>query len=522
MPEFGIYFGSEVINITAVKGKRILANISIPQAKIIGSELEQKIPDERKISAVLKGEFVKNNISPDNVSIAISGEDLIVRTFDLPIFLPKKELNYNTIAFEAKKYIPFKIEDVAFDFRFRANREDKKFLVLFAGIKKEILNNYLSIFKELQIKIRLAEYAGFSILRLLPLGGLKNRGILGLLNVDLDDETNFLVCQAGFPLFSRDINLIPRSESESLAGGTSSEKTDKLSSTAKLIFMEKLKSEIRISLDFFRRKFPDKPLDKIIILSLPQFQTEIATLLKELGLPAIPLETSKFLDKDFEFSAALAKSYATAISNVQRLRFPINLLRPAVKREAVKGLSIKALPIEITPLRINPKVILLAFLVIFLTVGRGWYKRQLPLNELKIVKGEQPKIEGISGEQSSSALADLEKEYINKINIMKDMVKDKFYVTEALDAIPRLMPEGAWLNSLSFQILHDRLELRLEGMVFLDDLDKEFAVVNDIVSGLKNNSNFSRRFREINVVSMERDELAILKSEGTKFVILCH
>jgi len=288
MSDFGIYFGPKVINITEVKKEKLLTNISIVQTRITGPE-EPKVPDEIKLAPALRGEFIKNKISPSNVNLTLPGEDVIIRTFDLPIFLSKREIKYDTIAFEAKKYIPFDIEDIVFDFRRYPDRKNKKNIILFVGIKKEILKKYINTFKQLHIQIRLIEYAGFSILRLLRLGGLNDRGIFGLLNADLEEETNFLVCEDGFPLFSRDINLIPEPETENSAKKKDFDKEGKITSTAKLIFIEKLKSEIRISLDFFRRKFPTKLLKKIIILTLPQFQTEIATSIKDLGLSTVPL-----------------------------------------------------------------------------------------------------------------------------------------------------------------------------------------------------------------------------------------
>ena len=344
MSEFGIYFGPEVINITEVKGEKASINISIPQSRISSSAREQKVPDESKIVTALKAEFIKYAVSPSNVSVALAGEDLIIRTFDMPVFISRRELEYRAITYEAKKYIPFKIDDLAFNFRLYHDWKDKKNLILFVGIKKEILNKYISIFKQLQIQVRLIEYAGFSMLRLLRSGGIKDTGTLGLLNVDSEDEINFLVSQNGFPLFSRDITLAPGLETK-----------------AKSDFLDKLISEIRISLDFFRRKFPSKPLDRIVFLSSPQFQKEIAALIKGLGLSTIFLETSAFLGNNLEFSAALAKSYATAISNIRRLRYPINLLKPAIKKVEDKELSISALPAAIAAIRISPKIVLLAF-----------------------------------------------------------------------------------------------------------------------------------------------------------------
>ncbi|MGD9015199.1 MAG: pilus assembly protein PilM [Candidatus Omnitrophota bacterium] len=522
MSEFGIYFGTEVINITEFKGKREAPLfLSISKARVANlvtekkseKDSEKKTDEDSKaaiatsmLANILKEELSKNNISPHSINVALAGEELIIRTFDLPIFMSKKELEYPAIAFEAKKYIPFKIEDLVFDFRLLPDKKNKRILVLFVGIKTETLSKYFSLFEELQIRVKLIEYAGFSLLRLLKSSGLKDKGTLGFLNIDLKEETNFVVCQNGFPLFSRDIVLLSKSEGES--------KLD--------LLMNKMKSEIRISLDYFRRKFPTESLKNLIVLSPPKLQEQINILAKDLDLSAIPLETSNFLDKNIEFSTALVKSYATAISHKQRLRYSINLLRPAIQKEGIKGLPIPALSSILKIVKINSKVALIAVLIIIFTIGWG-LRRILPLeNALRITKINQPKIEGISDKKTLSALKKLNKERLKKIEVMKDVLENRFYLTEAVDIIPYLMPQGTWLVSLTFEAKDEGLEFGLEGAVMLDDSDEEFAAVNDLVLALRNDPKFNQHFREINIVSMEKGALSKkTEAEVTRFVILC-
>lgn len=519
MSEVGIYFGVETICITEIKDNKSVVNVSIPHARTTTSESEQKVPDETKIASALKEALAKNNISPSNVNVGLAGEDLIIRTFDLPIFLSRKDLGYDTISFEAKKYIPFKIDDLVFSFRLLVHRKDKKILVLFVGIRKKIFDKFLSIFKQLQIGVNLVEYSGYSLLRILRLGAIRDKGVVGLLNLDLEEEVNFSVCYNGFPLFSRDIILIHRLEADISAGEGGSEEEGKASLRA--MFVDKLKSEMRISLDFFRRKFPTMPLEKIIVFNAPESQQAIITFLSEnLGVSVIPLVLSKFLSKDIETNPSLVKSYAAAVSKKQRLRYPINFLSPAVKKDI--GLGSQGFPITITDLKINPKAAIVAVLIIVLTLGWTRLKRSPLENELKLIMTNRPQIEGVSDEQSFAALSNLEQEYVKKIKIMEELVGKRFYLTEAMNTVCRLMPQGTWLTSFSFRSQQDKSQFSLEGVVFLSDPDKEFAAVNDIVLGLKNDSRFNQHFKEINVVSMEKTVLSKLKIEATKFTISCH
>jgi len=504
MSDFGLYFGTEVINLTEVKGKRLITDISLPNSAI-RSVLEQKKPDFAKAATLLRNEFETNELSPTNACVAIAGENLIIRTFDLPMFLSRRELDYDTITFEVRKYIPFKIEDLVFDYRFFTDRKDKKVYVLFVGIKKESLDLYLSFFGQSQIKARLIEYAGYSVMRLLKLNGISDKGVFGLLNADSEEETNFLVFLNGFPLFSRDISLILGAKPE-----------------AKPNFIGKLKSEVRISLDFFRRKFPTKALERVIILCAPNFQEEITSLINDLGLSPIVLRASKFLSRDTEFKPTLAKSYAVAIGTSQRLPYSINFLRPAIKKEKAKiAISMKALPISIAAVKINTKVVWIAFLMIFLSAGWSWLRRAPLENELKLLKTNQPKIEDIVGSSTYAVLSSKEQEFITNTNNIKTMLKNRFYLTTAMNVIPQILPEGAWLTGFDYALVKDEFKITLDGVVYLGNQDKEFAAVNEIVIGLRDSSEFNQRFKEIKVISMDRDQLGEEHLEATRFQILC-
>ena len=148
--------------------------------------------------------------------------------------------------------------------------------------------------------------------------------------------------------------------------------------------------------------------------------------------------------------------------------------------------------------------------------------KQIPLEkELKDSKAKQPRIEGISAKQSLEGLEDLKKGYANKIDIAQNLIKQRLYLTEVLDAVARLMPDGAWLDSYFLQTQKDKLTCNLEGIVFLANSDREHKAVYQLASGLKNDPKFSMHFKVVSVASIERTGLPELQTEGTKFLIKC-
>jgi Tfp pilus assembly PilM family ATPase len=84
--ELGVYFGPETISIVQAKGGKILNSIQIPRlSSSPEGEIEEKVPDEVKTVALFKDEMRKNNISGDKVVISLSGKELIIRTFEMPL-----------------------------------------------------------------------------------------------------------------------------------------------------------------------------------------------------------------------------------------------------------------------------------------------------------------------------------------------------------------------------------------------------------------------------------------------------
>jgi hypothetical protein len=101
-------------------------------------------------------------------------------------------------------------------------------------------------------------------------------------------------------------------------------------------------------------------------------------------------------------------------------------------------------------------------------------------------------------------------------------MKSQTYVTKILEIAARLKPEGIWLRNFNFnreQSKSERGDLVLDGMVYLTDGDKEFALVNKYLASLKENAVFNEYFKEMNIVSLERK--AFKNVSVTAFTIYC-
>jgi Tfp pilus assembly PilM family ATPase len=196
--------------------------------------------------------------------------------------------------------------------------------VLFAGLRKEALAKYVSAMRQLGLVISSIEYSAFSVLRLAKLAGVGGKGIVGFVSVGLpeeEDEINFTVLENDFPLFSRDMSL----------GGTSAEQGQ---SQEEGMFLEKMKTELRVSLDFYNRKFAGKNITKIFFISSSELRYDLESFIKEMGVTAQFIDAVKYIGSPVPFTLSLVKSYGCSLSGAVKLGLNLDLL--TARAEQVK------------------------------------------------------------------------------------------------------------------------------------------------------------------------------------------
>jgi len=492
MNSLGIYFGTKDINLVETSGNKILNNIRLPHPKLEISELEEKVPTDVKIIALLKDAFRSYRVNASEVTFCIPGQDLVIRTFEIPI-LPPNELR-SGVNFEAKKYIPFKLEDLDYDFQVFSNKKNKSNLVLFVGMKKEILANYVSFAKQLNVKINSLEYSAFSILRFLKLAGFSDNGVIASLCLDLnnEDEANFTVFENGFSLFSRDFDLVGEA-----AGFEQTEESDLLQK------QEKLKNEIRISFDYYNRKFPDKEVKNVFIVADKESHPTLKTFFTDSSVPVKFVDTQKVLGKTITYSSILAKSYAAALFKNSPLKMKINLI--ASKLKAARAGTASATPLAILEgVKLDFKYLLIGAVICIAVFGYGMMRTQAVQQELSAIKAKRVKVKSATNDNMET-LSALSANFKKKMAALDGVVKNQMYVTPLLNSLPRTLPKGVWLDSFNLvQVKDTPVELTLNGEVYLDSGDLEFDAVNVFLSNLKKDPVFSGYFKEIVIGFIDR------------------
>jgi len=510
----GIYFGAKAITIVESQGRKVINNMQIPQPGLYAAEsLEDKVPLEAKmveIVALFKSELRRNKVEVNEATLCLSGRDLIIRTFPMPN-LPHDEMQ-GAVNFETKKYIPFKSEELISDFQLQPDRASRGNIVLFVGIKKETLDRYVSIFDQLNIRLNAIEYSAFSILRIFKLAGLGHSGIAGIFVADLkaEEDANFIVVENGFPLFSRDIVLM---------GGPGEFMTPE--ETGKEAFLEKLKKEIRVSVDYYKRMFPAKNIQKIFFSCNETCRGELEAFLSEAGFTGHFLDTTRVLGKDTPDALSFAKAYSASLSRAIKTGIRVNVLlrRPKLRpTEEKKGIQENVMSL-LQGFRVNYAVIAVALLLCIATFAFSSYRIQPLKKELNEIIKRRQALATANPQAPYEELDSVNEEYKQKLQAIESLVKKQFYVTGPLNVIPRILPEGIWLNDFSFSAEGNKLNLSLQGAAYLGDSNKEFGAVDKFLSGLKESPEFSNYFSNIEIISLRSGIFG--KVEATNFSISC-
>lgn len=500
----GIYFGKEKVSIVEVSGARITNAFCLPLAGINSTDKSQDAPnqglpivsDEIKLVAKIKAAIRDRRIQAKKACLGLSSKDQFIRGFQM-LLLSKSEMDLG-ILFEVKKHIPFKTEDLLFDYQRRIDRKSSKMDILFVAAAKNSLDTSAAILTQAGFELLAVEPAGLALIRFLSLTKQFNPKLSFALVAIEGPYAEFSIVDKNFPCFSRDINLLPPS------GALESVEAQEARTV-----VERLTSEIRVSLDFFRRQFSGSPIAKLFFLSKNTAMQEglILALSEDLGLSVERVELEKNKEADVLGDLDAFKAYALALRGAIKINLSVDL----AKKKAFQPVVIEAAPKEVKPFVFDFGILRgpLSIVLVLLAFGYGWPLLRLKKDNTKLLQLRKDietallvKLRGFS----LDALKSEKQKYTNKMNIIEKLVSPGVKLTPSWSALPKALEKGVWLENLVISISEGRQSLSIRGAVYLGDEGAEFEAANGFYKKLKNNSDFMRGFKNLELNSVNREQ----------------
>ena len=463
-------------------------SVSIARDDLSG---KTKTKEDRIIEAIKKV-FTENNVKPGVVVTAIPSEETMVRYFQMPK-IPKQE-RAAAVNFEAKRYIPFRMEDVVSDFQVLPGKIDQNTLdVVFVAVKKNTIEQYLNMLMAAGLKPMIIESEPFSLMRVFNAAQqIDTKVNTAIVNINLN-TLNVNILRNGVPYIIRDIPLFEITpEDKSLEP-----------------VFEKILAEIKLSFDFYEKQFPSEVIDKIIIYSKLPLENWHEIVGKELQIPVElgdPLRGIKI--KSGVVPARAAVCFGLALRGLTGPFIDINLCKEKMWVYKKKEFFLKMVFLEAS---------IAVFLLIVFKVFT--IRAVAPLdNELNKTLSERPKAEVNIKSDSISDLEKIKNEMETRKDILENLISSRTYLTSRLQDIVNVLPENMWLSEASFEEKIDKKNtskitrfFNVKGYYIIDEKAGDKDVMNVFLSKLKETKGVNNGMSRADILSVKRMEIKGIK-----------
>ena len=457
-----IYIGHESVEIIQIK--RGLRGPSVVKS------ICKDIPKEEISGEKIKDIFQSEGIKETSVTSTIAEEAVMLRRFTMPI-IPNEE-RATAVKFEAKRHIPFNIDEVISSFHIiKENRIKNQMEVLFAAVKKDEINSLIEILDQAELKIEKIEPISLALIKSLTLSG--NLKIISpptaILHFVTKNRAHIIIVENGIPYIKREVSLVGKETN----------------------VVDHVLTEIRLSSSYYKREFPDKNITKLIVCGLKEHAPWLAAIKSTLNIPveqAAPLKS--LTGKDFP-----APQLEIAIGLASR-----RLQRPLVELDL--------LPKELVPVKYNIQKIAaieicigIAILgLVYITGIPALFKLNKQIASTQKIRTESP---GLSlADKSNAELKKIQETWQQRRNILATFTKQRISWHQKLTKLAQIIPKETWITQLtlgdSIGIIGSRV-LILKCTTYTKDPAKEIELSNSFFQKLKENPVFMDGLKGINL-----------------------
>ena len=509
----GLYIGSNTVDVVELE-KSLSGRPKLIKSGRVTISPEAGEVDDQKIIAAIQRVLTENDIKTKTVITAAPKEEVIIRYFKMS-YLPKKERDA-AVRFEAKKYIPFKLEELISDFHIIEPKKDffhiiepkkgsKKMEVIFVAVRKEIFEHHISLLSEAGLKASIIETPSFSLMRIFGLSGdIKKRETVLIINANTGSVTINIIKDNALYL-TRNIKM----------GGERAEGEQKSTE------FETLVSELQLSLDYYRKQFPKSEIDRVILSGEAELEGWDKLLNQELKIPVVIANPAKAITGSGRLSPQMAVAAGLALRGLLKSTVGVDL----VVTKKILAPAVSLISKETAKKIIFQEVIVAASLLLLVHIVMSMQVKKVKskLNDTVALRPNvtmELDVDFIDQEE----LEKVEKDLVQKQLFLASLIDERICWTEKLSELGKLFPEGTWLDSLK---ITDTIEAKnniarsliIQGGAFSKDEKQERRLVHSLVDNVREDKVFNKGIQNINLSFIQRDTMEEI--ELTKFKLTC-
>lgn len=492
----GVYWGEERIELVEVHKSVPVLRTSVPFSSIHTDELNiQSISEDARFLEIIQRSCRNAAFSTVDVHLSLASKDIILRWFLTP-FMKPNEIQ-EVVSFEARKYLPFPIEDLVYNYNPSVinGPSGKQIGILFVGIKRDIYQRYVQVLSQSGLNVIYSEPACISFLRV-----LMDKKIVQPEQVNailLTGKTNYeiYIVNKGIVKFVRDFSLgVPFSPDQDMSD----------------FIKVKLANEVRVSLDFFSRQQADTDVQRIVVLDSFVNYDFYKGLSEDIGLAVFPYEIGTLLEIEGGADICHLGAYGAALSGVTSNVIDFNLAESEQREQSPKQVRAAFKMPSFLPFAVGGGLLLILGLVWFFFNSKVTERE----SEVSAVRTDLGEYADLSFDEVES----LKNKEIKLVKALKNL-EIRSSTVPVLMEIFRLLPDSMWLEQLTLTyetatsvgndgmprlVYAPVLSMSLRGIVM--DANAGFNEVNNFLITLKTNPQVRSVFKEVALGDVASDE----------------
>lgn len=491
----GLYLGVSSVGAALTEGKKLLFLSSEGLSSVEAKDAE--ISDQSlHWQALVRKSFRQANIDNKKVCLSLVDRDFIIRSLEMPL-MKKAEID-SALMYEIEKYIPFKPEELAWDYQYNRLSKERKVRISFVGIRKSSLARTKRFLEGIGLEAKSIEPACLSLVRALK-SNKRAKASENFALLDLTAREAYLTFfQEDLPVFNRYLSI------EEKEGG---------------LDIDNFAEVVDFSFQYFRREFKETKLDKLFLLTSEESSEKIAVVLRE----SLSLEVEKLTPYDLTSRQKSSVESLKAFGAAAREDYPYKF-KPVLSGVEPKEVEIAQQPLGVS-LQVGWRwgwlVLVVGLVAIFYLVASVFFKNMLVRAERDFAKKQSSvalpeELIELGWDNIDRAISQKEGK-IQELESFEGRGEKLFSFLEVLSRRDVLLPQ-IQLEELRVSIRQGRHQAQIRGYIYRGDDFQERQGVNAFVDSLRRqgavNSLFSRvelsstsrrRMREFNVTQFTLD-----------------
>jgi Tfp pilus assembly PilM family ATPase len=497
-PSVGLVFRPDAIEaVVLTKAFRGLMLERCARINIVTEAQEQTGFQDQEMAQALQEALSACQASTRQAAVTVPAKDVLLRCFKLPM-LPKAEWE-QAVQFEVRKYIPFKVEELTWTYSIVEHRAEKRLTVVFIGIRTDALVKIQRYLATAGIDATGIEALSVSLARAASRGGRKpsKDGFVGVVDLE-QDVAHIILMKNSLPYLSRDVSLEVEGRSELLGAQEPKAQIDRRA--------ELLLSELRLSLEYFTHEHASATIERILLFGEEDAVAPWCPWLSE--QLHCPVELGSLAIQVPPGSPAAPLPFASAVGLAMRAHCPTDLKldfllhgKSTLQRQTF-DMPMKTLA-EFLRRMVKPAAIQAGLAAVLLAVTAWVHHREVAVVQTQldqVILAHQQLGHGLE-QKTLEDLQKLPKRVNARMAFLRRGILERVSLAQKLDVLAKTMPDGMWLDSISYTNRLANLEswqpsLILRGACLLPDVEQELEVISDFAQQIKQDPTFFHGFAD--------------------------